>query len=103
MNGLTEKQAADILSKHGSNTLAEKKGNSAIKIFAGQFRDVMVMILLGATVISIFLGEIYDAVTIIAIVLLNAILGFIQEYRTEKTLEALASMTAPTAKAHPLP
>ncbi len=99
MNGLTEKQAEELLLKHGSNTLAEKKSSSAIKIFAGQFRDVMVMILLGATVISVFLGEIYDALTIIAIVLLNAILGFIQEYRTEKTLEALASMTAPTAKA----
>ncbi len=98
MNGLTEKQAANLLSEYGGNSLAEKKGNSAIKIFAGQFRDVMVMILLGATVISVFLGEIYDAVTIIAIVLLNAVLGFIQEYRTEKTLEALASMTAPSAK-----
>ena len=98
MNGLTDRQAAELLSKFGSNSLAEKKGNSAIKIFAGQFRDVMVMILLGATIISVFLGEIYDAITIIAIVLLNAVLGFIQEYRTEKTLEALASMTAPTAK-----
>ena len=48
--------------------------------------------------ISVFLGEIYDAATIIAIVLLNAVLGFIQEYRTEKTLEALADMTAPTAR-----
>lgn len=47
----------------------------------------MVMILLGATVISVFLGEIYDAATIIAIVLLNAVLGFIQEYRTEKLLK----------------
>jgi len=68
MNGLTEKQAASRLSEYGSNTLAEKNKNSAVKIFAGQFRDVMVMILLGATVISVFLGEIYDAVTIIAIV-----------------------------------
>ena len=69
-----------------------------MKIFLGQFRDVMVMILLGATVISVLLGEISDAVTIILIVLLNAVLGFIQEYRTENTLEALRSMTAPTAK-----
>lgn len=98
MKGLTEKQAAEILTRKGSNTLAKKNKNSAVKIFAGQFRDVMVMILLGATVISVFLGEIYDAVTIIAIVFLNAVLGFIQEYKTEKTLEALASMTAPTAK-----
>ena len=98
MNGLTEKQASSLLSEYGSNTIAQKNKNSAVKIFAGQFRDVMVMILLGATVISVFLGEIYDAITIIAIVFLNAVLGFIQEYKTEKTLEALASMTAPTAK-----
>ena len=98
MTGLTQKQASKLLEECGSNTLAEKKGNGALKIFAGQFRDVMVMILLGATVISVLLGEIYDALTIIAIVLLNAVLGFIQEYRTEKTLEALAGMTAPTAK-----
>ena len=98
MKGLTEKEATSRLSEYGSNTLAEKNKNSAVKIFAGQFRDVMVMILLGATVISVFLGEIYDAVTIIAIVFLNAVLGFIQEYKTEKTLEALALMTAPTAK-----
>ena len=58
----------------------------------------MVMILLGATVISLLLGEISDAVTIILIVLLDAILGFVQEFRTEHTLEALRSMTSPTAK-----
>ena len=98
MNGLTEKQAAERLLKYGSNSIAAKKGSSPIKIFAGQFRDVMVMILLGAAAVSVLLGEISDSVTIIAIVLLNAVLGFIQEYRTEKTLEALADMTAPTAK-----
>ncbi len=98
MKGLTDKQAAAALAEKGKNILAQKNKNSAVKIFAGQFRDVMVMILLGATAISVFLGEIYDAITIIAIVFLNAVLGFIQEYKTEKTLEALASMTAPTAK-----
>ena len=58
----------------------------------------MVLILLAATGISALLGEWTDAVTIIVIVVLNAVLGFIQEYRTEKTLEALRNMTAPTAK-----
>ncbi|MBR6241999.1 MAG: cation-translocating P-type ATPase [Ruminococcus sp.] len=96
--GLTEKEAAEKLRKEGGNVLAEEKRPGAVMIFAGQFRDVMVMILLAATAVSVFLGEISDAVTIILIVLLNAILGFIQEYRTENTLEALRSMTAPTAK-----
>ena len=98
MKGLTSKQAEKLLEEYGENVIESKKGNGPLKIFAGQFKDVMVMILLGATVVSVFLGEIYDAVTIILIVLLNAILGFIQEYRTEKTLEALKNMTAPTAK-----
>lgn len=98
MKGLTSKQAEKLLEQYGENVIESKKGNGPLKIFAGQFKDVMVMILLAATVVSVFLGEIYDAVTIILIVLLNAILGFIQEYRTEKTLEALKNMTAPTAK-----
>ena len=98
--GLTEKEAAERLKKDGENVLEEGKKTSAVKIFAGQFRDVMVMILLGATVISVLLGEVTDAITIILIVLINAILGFIQEYRTEHTLEALKSMTAPAAKCY---
>lgn len=96
--GITEKEAAEILKAEGENVIGGEKRAGPLKIFLGQFRDVMVMILLGATVISVFLGEISDAVTIILIVLLNAVLGFIQEYRTEHTLEALRSMTAPTAK-----
>ncbi len=98
MKGLTEKQAAGELLRYGRNTIASKKSSSPLKIFAGQFRDVMVMILLAAAGVSVLLGEISDSVTIIAIVLINAVLGFIQEYRTEKTLEALADMTAPTAR-----
>ena len=96
--GLTEKEAAERLKIQGENTLGESRRTGPMRIFLGQFRDVMVMILLGATVVSVLLGEISDAVTIILIVLLNAILGFVQEYRTENTLEALRSMTSPTAK-----
>jgi Ca2+-transporting ATPase len=96
--GLTEKEAAERLRAEGENVLGEGRKTGPLRIFLGQFRDVMVMILLGATVISVLLGEISDAVTIILIVLLNAVLGFVQEYRTEHTLEALRSMTSPTAK-----
>ena len=98
--GLTEKEAAARLKSDGANVLGEKKKVGAVRIFVGQFKDVMVMILLGATVVSVLLGEVSDAVTIILIVLLNAILGFIQEFRTEHTLEALRNMTAPTAKCY---
>lgn len=96
--GLSEERAEELLKEHGLNSLESKKRPGAVKIFAGQFKDVMVLILLAATAVSAFMGEIYDALTIIAIVLLDAILGFVQEYRTEKTLEALEKMTSPTAK-----
>lgn len=96
--GLTEKEAAERLLAEGGNVFGESRKTGPMKIFLGQFKDIMVMILLAATVVSVLLGEISDAVTIILIVLLNAILGFVQEYRTEHTLEALRSMTSPTAK-----
>ena len=85
--GLTEKEASARLKDEGENILGESKKSNPAGIFFRQFKDVMVMILLGATVVSVLLGEISDAVTIILIVLLNAILGFIQEYRTEHTLK----------------
>ncbi len=98
--GLSSSAAEERLLRYGENRLASKKKTAPIKIFLGQFRDVMVIILLIATAVSVFLGEVYDALTIIIIVLLNAILGFIQEYKTEKTLIALKNMTAPTAKVY---
>lgn len=97
MAGLTEREAQARLRAEGENALAQGKQIGAMKIFFGQFRDFMVMILLAGAVIAALLGEITDAVTIILIVLLNAILGFVQEYRTERTLEALRNMTAPQA------
>lgn len=98
MHGLTEQEAQVRLRKDGKNVLAQAQKPKPIRIFLGQFRDVMVMILLAATAVSVLLGEVTDAVTIILIVLLNAILGFVQEFRTEKTLETLRRMTAPTAR-----
>ncbi|MBQ5333637.1 MAG: cation-translocating P-type ATPase [Oscillospiraceae bacterium] len=95
--GLTSEQAAEILKKHGPNTLATERKAKPLRIFMGQFKDVMVMILIIASAISAFIGEYYDAVTIMIIVVINAVLGFVQEYRTEKTLLALRSMAAPMA------
>ena len=97
MPGITSKEARERLRRDGENVLTETDKPHPVRMFLGQFRDVMVLILLAATGVSAFLGEITDAVTIILIVLLNAILGFAQEYRTEQTLEALRSLTAPTA------
>lgn len=96
-SGLSVREAETRLGKYGPNTIDEKKRISALKIFIEQFTDFMVLILLASTAISAFMGEMTEAFTIIAIVFVNAILGFIQEYRTEKTLEALKGLAAPTA------
>lgn len=100
MTGLTSSEAAKLLQKNGYNTFSTDTKSKPLKIFANQFKDIMVLILIAATIISVFLGEIYDSVTIILIVMLNAILGFIQEYKTEKTLEELKKMTSPTARVY---
>lgn len=95
--GLSTAEARRRLDAGGENVLAVKKNKSRLKMFANQFHDVMVMILLAATVISVALGQYADAVPIMLIVILNAVLGYVQEYRCEKTLEKLKDMTAPTA------
>lgn len=96
--GLSQAEAERLLAVTGKNRLDSRKKHSALKIFANQFHDIMVMILLAATVISVVLGEYADAVPIMIIVVVNALLGFMQEYRCEKTLEKLEEMTAPTAR-----
>lgn len=98
--GLSTKAAQELLHRNGKNELLNKKRTGALSIFAGQFRDLMIMILLIATAISALMGEVYDAITIVSIVFLNALLGFVQEYRTERTLQALKDMTAPSARVY---
>lgn len=98
--GLSSQEAARRLKEGGANILKKPKRRSRLKIFVNQFHDVMTLILIAGAVISAFLGEIYDAYTILVIVFLNAFLGFFQEYKTEKTLQSLEKMTAPTAKVY---
>ncbi len=97
--GLTEEEAKIRLEKYGPNQIEEKGKRSPIFIFLSQFNDLIVIILIAAALISGFLlKEWLDASAILTILLLNAILGFIQEFRAEKALEALKKLTAPTAK-----
>ncbi len=96
--GLTDKEAKHKLQTHGPNVLAERKRISPLRILLQQFTDLMVIILIVSTIISGFMGEMTEAVTIIAIVIVNAIMGFVQEFKTEKTMEALKSLAAPSAK-----
>jgi len=95
--GLSQEEVQKRLQEFGPNELKKEKGISPIKLLLEQFTDILIIILLIATGLSIYLGEITDAIVIIAIVLACAILGFTQEYRSEKALEALKKMTAPTA------
>ncbi len=97
-SGLSLTQANSRLSKFGPNELKEKKPISPLKIFLEQFQDFIIWILIGAALVSGFLKEWVDALAIIAIVILNAILGFIQEYRAEKSLAALKKLSSPTSK-----
>ncbi|MEM3626926.1 MAG: cation-translocating P-type ATPase [Candidatus Bathyarchaeia archaeon] len=96
-SGLSQDEAQKRLAEFGPNELKKEKGISPIRLFLEQFTDILIIILLIATGLSIFLGEITDAIVIIAIVLACAILGFVEEYRSEKALEALKKMAAPTA------
>ena len=91
-NGLSFKEAGYILKKYGENSIISQKNVSAVKIFAGQFKDFLMLILLVAAVVSIFMGEFIESVSISTILFLNAVMGFVQEYKTEKTLEALDNM-----------
>lgn len=92
--GLHHSEAEERLSQYGKNVLAEKKKASVFILFLHQFKDVMIIILLLAALISYIISDIKDALVILIIVLLNAIIGFVQEYRAEKAMAALRKMTA---------
>jgi len=97
-SGLTSQESQGRLNKYGPNQLKEAKKYSALRILFGQFEDFIIWVLIGAAIVSGFLKEWVDALAIIAIVILNAILGFIQEYRAEKSLAALKKLSSPTSK-----
>ncbi len=97
-HGLESGEVKRRLEEYGYNELKEKKRVTPLQIFLNQFKDVFVIMLLAATVISFLIGEIPDAITIAVIVILNSVVGFIQEYRSEKAMEAMQKLTAPKAR-----
>ncbi len=97
-NGLTEQDVKKRLLEFGENKIVEKKKKTSLQLFFDQFKSVLIWILLAATAISFLLGEFIDAIVILAIVLLNALLGFYQERKAENILEALKKLTTPNAK-----
>lgn len=96
--GLTAAEAAEKLAANGPNELAREEPTSPWKIFAGQFASPVIWLLLGACVVSALLGQIADAIAIGVIVVINGFVGFFQEYRAERAVLALRSMTAPRAR-----
>ncbi|WP_301491082.1 cation-translocating P-type ATPase [Lactobacillus sp.] len=96
--GLSSQQAKSNLAKYGKNALIEGKKKTTLQVFLEQFKDLMVIILIIAAVISAFTGELESTLVIIAVLILNAILGTVQHIKAEKSLESLKSLSSPSAK-----
>ncbi|WP_251912109.1 cation-translocating P-type ATPase [Lactobacillus paragasseri] len=96
--GLTNKVAQEKLAQVGPNALIEGKKKSILEVFLEQFKDLMVIILIVAAVISAFTGNLESTAVIIVVLILNATLGTVQHVKAEKSLEALKSLSAPAAK-----
>ena len=104
-SGLTSAQVADLQAKFGENRLREKKKKSTLQRFIDQFKDVMILILIAAAIVSFVVvvveknwGELFEPALILLIVILNAIMGVYQEGKAEKALDALKNMSAPHAR-----
>ena len=103
--GLTSAQVAELLGKHGQNRLREKKKKTTLQRFIDQFKDVMILILIAAAIVSFVVvvmeknwGELFEPALILVIVILNAIMGVYQEGKAEKALDALKNLSAPHAR-----
>jgi len=95
--GLSTAEAAQRLATGGLNELAEGTRIRPLQIFLGQFKSLIIWILIAAGIVSGLLGELLDSIAILAIVILNAAIGFYQEFKAEKSIEALKQLTAPLA------
>jgi Ca2+-transporting ATPase len=95
--GLSEVEAKKRLAKYGLNVLKERKKKTPFMMLLDQFKDFMILVLIAAAIVSGIIGELSDTIAIVVIVVLNAIIGFVQEYRAEKAMAALKKMAAPTA------
>ena len=96
--GLSSKEAKRRLSEYGENVLKKTKRISALRLLLRQFQSFIVMVLVAAGAVSYLVGERLDGLVIGAIVLLNVILGFIQEFKAERAIEALRKLSAPKAR-----
>ena len=96
--GLSTKQADEIRAKKGENLLQEEKKKTIIQVFLEQFCDLLVVILIAAAVVSMLSGNVESTIVILAVLIMNAILGTVQHVKAEKSLESLKQLSAPNAK-----
>ncbi len=96
--GLPHHEAKERLETFGPNAIQEQRRRSPIRMFFGQFADFMIIVLILACIISGLVGDVNDTIVIGVIIVLNAIIGFIQEYRAEKAVAALKQLSSPTAQ-----
>jgi len=96
-HGLTGDEAGRLRAEHGPNELNEKEKRTVLLMFLDQFKDFMILVLIAAAIISGIVGHPKDTIAIIIIVILNAVIGFVQEYRAEKAMAALKKMAAHSA------
>ena len=95
--GLTHEDASERLARHGPNAIREKPPRALWRMFLDQFMDFMILVLIAAAVVSGIIGDVKDTLAIVVIVLLNAIIGFVQEVRAERAIAALKKMAATSA------
>jgi len=97
--GLTATEAASRLQRFGPNELVERGRKPAWRLLAEQFANTMILVLVAAGLVTAVIGDLKDTVVILAIVVLNAVVGFVQEYRAEQAMAALKAMAAPSVQA----
>ncbi len=98
LEGLTSREAASRMERHGPNELREKPGKSPVSMFLDQLKQFLIVILIVAAVVAWLLGEWLDASAIMVVVILNAAFGFAQEYKAERAVRALKKLAAPKAR-----
>ena len=97
-DGLTSQQATENLSRYGSNSLNEKKKQTVVQVFLSQFKDLLVFILIVAGIISMMSNNVESTLVIFAVIILNAILGTVQHFKAEQSLDSLKALSSPSAK-----
>ena len=97
-SGLSDEQVRQHRARHGRNIIPEGKQRSPTRMLLDQFTDFMILVLIAAAAISGLTGDITDTYVILAIIILNALIGFVQEYRAQRAVAALRVLAAPSAR-----